>query len=184
MSSTAPPWYKNIKVGDLFGDLNDDQKVKLEEVMELLPDALSANRRKWQHTCLLAKLYRLPVFLHFSEILPYRTNLHLRDSAPHRDRCLPLLSLPSSAFSHPTTRPGTSTGSSMTWFAETGPSTGTTTAGGRRNTTLLYRAALASAASKPDRKTVRTNDVLEAFETLRAKYDIDPKENKHIKPGF
>ncbi|KAK7934892.1 hypothetical protein PG985_000387 [Apiospora marii] len=49
------------------------------KVMELLPEPLRANRRQWLHICLLAKLYRLSAFLHFSEISPYRNILHLRN---------------------------------------------------------------------------------------------------------
>ncbi|KAK8046955.1 hypothetical protein PG996_015019 [Apiospora saccharicola] len=52
------------------------------KVMELLPEPLSDNRRQWMHICLLAKLYRLSVVLHYSEISPYRNNLNLREPRP------------------------------------------------------------------------------------------------------
>ncbi|KAK8093953.1 hypothetical protein PG997_000638 [Apiospora hydei] len=51
----------------------------LPKVMNLLPDL---NRRQREHTCLLAKFYRMPVLLHFAEILPYHKYFHLGDPEP------------------------------------------------------------------------------------------------------
>ncbi|KAK8066188.1 hypothetical protein PG997_012935 [Apiospora hydei] len=47
--------------------------------MNLLPDL---NRRQREHISLLTKFYRMPVLLHFAEILPYHKYFHLRDPEP------------------------------------------------------------------------------------------------------
>ncbi|KAK8034231.1 hypothetical protein PG993_009226 [Apiospora rasikravindrae] len=54
----------------------------LPKVMDLLPNLLSVTRRQWEHVCLLAKFYRMPVLLHFSEILPYHKRFRLRNADP------------------------------------------------------------------------------------------------------